>query len=112
VRATGCPLLPAGSHTLSCDAKCSTNVPTAPYDVQMAAGAKVASRFAAMLPGLGITPDSIPVIERRFRWQLAVLEVRPLVCAALRVAAGGRLFAVQALISTHPCTLSLRLPPH
>jgi hypothetical protein len=42
----------------------------------MAVGAKVAARFAGMLPRLGITPDSIPVIEARFGWQLDVLQVR------------------------------------
>ena len=54
---------------------CSTNLPTGSYQQQMAAGAKVAARFAGMLPGLGITPDSIPVIEARFNWQLDVLQV-------------------------------------
>jgi hypothetical protein len=53
----------------------STNTPTGSYEQQMAAGAKVAARFAGMLPGLGITADSIPVIEARFHWQLAVLQV-------------------------------------
>jgi hypothetical protein len=54
---------------------CSTNTPAGTYQQQMAAGAKVAARFAGMLPGLGITPDSSPTIEARLRWQLDVLQV-------------------------------------
>jgi len=42
----------------------------------MAAGTKVAARFAGMLPGLGITSVSIPTIEARFTWQLTVMQVR------------------------------------
>jgi hypothetical protein len=52
----------------------STNLPPGSYQQQMAAGAKVAARFAGMLPGLGITPDSIPTIEARFRWQLDIMQ--------------------------------------
>lgn len=59
-----------------CPVSCSTNAPTASYEQQMAAGAKVAARFAGMLPDLGITSASIPTIEARFTWQLAVMQVR------------------------------------
>jgi hypothetical protein len=55
----------------------------------MAAGAKVAARFAGMLPGLGIGPDSIPTIEARFMWQLDVLQVSPAVTTATRPGGGG-----------------------
>eukprot|EP00775_Hariotina_reticulata_P009460 gene9462-9625_t len=52
----------------------ATNSPTAPYKQQLAIGRKVSARFSSMLPALGITEASIPAIQNRFHWQLAVLQ--------------------------------------